>query len=931
MNRVDLVVGRDKELEELRRALDAPGGLVLLAGEGGIGKTRLAREAARIAADEGRAVVWGRPEHLAAPGPYGLILDLVENLAARGDPQVRTEASALAAALSDHGGGDASGVRRAAARLRGLLSMTGRGPVAIAEDLHVADEASQAVLVHLARSAADDGHLLIGTYRSEDLAVAEELERFLGIVAREGLARTIEIPPLDRDASLALAAAVAGAAGPAEWIASSGEGVPFFICELADAFARTGSTEGIPDSIARAALARGKRLDAVPRYVVAAAALAAGPIDAAVLALVCDLDQGAVARSLADAVRAGLLEERDGKLVFRHALLREALVADTVSVEAEALHRKIAAAIEQVHAGELAAHSRALAHHWYQGRDRGRAFAYALEAGKRALGLAAAYEARTAYELAVACTDQPAPEALDGLGEVAIREDRLSDAEELFLRAAGLYRDDGRAVDAARATARAAWTRVAAGADAGADALLDAALALLSGEPDARHRAALLAQRGALYRVRDASEAARDLEEAVEIAARLGEHGVRAQALEALAWIEFRRRRLVEAVGRGEQACHEAVLDGGAETIGRTHNNHAVILGIGGEPARALDVVAFARERIERSFGGIGLTLLGLTEAILRWLLGQPNAAGHLVSRHRINWPHWGRADRLRVWSALHGGDRERAIGVVREAMETAGASAETLDTGVAADAAMCEAVLLVSDGDAAAAATARRIAAFARERCDEDDDRLEMLVTAGEALVLAGDRDEAARCLADADALLAEFDAPYFAARADELRAAAAAAGDDLDGARRARSSALERYLALGNLVDRARCLRMLAEQTAGDPGPAVESLKEARVLAADAGSVLEGSRIEAALRRFGVRPRAGRPRKGTAPSSGLSAREEEVAALVGVGAGNAEIAARLYLSERTVQDHVTHALRKLGLTGRAGLAAWAAKRGLV
>jgi len=115
------------------------------------------------------------------------------------------------------------------------------------------------------------------------------------------------------------------------------------------------------------------------------------------------------------------------------------------------------------------------------------------------------------------------------------------------------------------------------------------------------------------------------------------------------------------------------------------------------------------------------------------------------------------------------------------------------------------------------------------------------------------------------------------------------------------------------------------------GERTEAVRRLAEARELAFEAGATAEVNRIEARMRELGARPRAGRPKGPRRPEGSLSAREEEVVALVAAGSSNAEVAARLFLSERTVQDHISNAQRRLGLNGRAALAAWAAKQGLV
>lgn len=102
MNVCPVLVGRRAELEELERAL-RQGGLVLVSGEAGIGKTRLVRELAARAADRGRAVVWARPEALTTPGPYSLVADLLEDLAQISDgggAEARELASTLGGSVS---------------------------------------------------------------------------------------------------------------------------------------------------------------------------------------------------------------------------------------------------------------------------------------------------------------------------------------------------------------------------------------------------------------------------------------------------------------------------------------------------------------------------------------------------------------------------------------------------------------------------------------------------------------------------------------------------------------------------------------------------------------------------------------------------------------------------------------------------------------
>src|SRR5437867_6339905 len=83
MDPCPILVGRQQEMATLRGLIDAGGGVAIVSGEAGIGKSRLVREFAAEAAERGRVVLWGRPEEVAQPGPYALIVDLLESIAER--------------------------------------------------------------------------------------------------------------------------------------------------------------------------------------------------------------------------------------------------------------------------------------------------------------------------------------------------------------------------------------------------------------------------------------------------------------------------------------------------------------------------------------------------------------------------------------------------------------------------------------------------------------------------------------------------------------------------------------------------------------------------------------------------------------------------------------------------------------------------------
>jgi DNA-binding CsgD family transcriptional regulator len=203
-------------------------------------------------------------------------------------------------------------------------------------------------------------------------------------------------------------------------------------------------------------------------------------------------------------------------------------------------------------------------------------------------------------------------------------------------------------------------------------------------------------------------------------------------------------------------------------------------------------------------------------------------------------------------------------------------------------------------------------------------------------ARILANDEAAAMDALAQLEELLAGHPYPYLKGLANELRGLTLAKAEDFELAFELLSEASDLFETCSNSLDRARCLRLAADVrtkfTGDSADEAVQLLREGRRIAESVGAIVELNRIDAALRSLGVRPRAGRPR-GRPPTNAreLSPREAEVVALVAAGATNAEIADRLFLSDRTVQDHITHSLRKLQLSGRAGLASWAVKQGML
>ncbi|MFN8517316.1 MAG: AAA family ATPase, partial [Chloroflexia bacterium] len=196
-----LIVGRERELATLRERLGAAlagrGGLVLIGGEAGIGKTTLAEAALREATEGGAAVLVGRCYDLTETPPYGPWRDLFAHLPAEGERfggSLEGEAGELSnqGALFD--------------RVRAFFAeLAARQPiVAFLDDVHWADPASLDLLRFLARELARLPMLLLVTYRADELTRRHPLYALLPLLVREARAERLDLRRLGRDEARAL-------------------------------------------------------------------------------------------------------------------------------------------------------------------------------------------------------------------------------------------------------------------------------------------------------------------------------------------------------------------------------------------------------------------------------------------------------------------------------------------------------------------------------------------------------------------------------------------------------------------------------------------------------------------------------------------------------------------------------------------------------
>ena len=345
--------------------------MVLVAGEAGVGKTRLVAELVARARRQGLLPLTGWcVEHGDEITPLAPVADIVRELQAR-TPKTDLD-DALGAAGVDLAGllpdfdptGESRPPSAGVGRLfEGVLSvlrrLSARWPVVVAvEDLRWADESTRQLLAFLAPRLMDHPVLLVATYRSDELHRRHPLPPFLVSVERSVRPETIDLAPFSPTELAELVAAVTQTDADPQFVTalhprSGGNG--FFAEELL----ASGARAGFPPLLRDAVMARTTELDQTALSALRVAAAAGPVINTAVLRSACDLDRPTL-DSAVEALVDGGLWVRDGQLVrFRHELTREVVDAQLTAGDRAAVHGSLAAAFIQVEpsrTGDIARH-----------------------------------------------------------------------------------------------------------------------------------------------------------------------------------------------------------------------------------------------------------------------------------------------------------------------------------------------------------------------------------------------------------------------------------------------------------------------------------------------------------------------------------------------------------------------------------------------
>ncbi len=431
-------VGRDEEIGVLVDAFDAAPGdarFVVIEGEPGIGKTRLAEQLRLVALDRGALVTWGRSdEGGAAPALWPWLGPLRSVAAHLGEPLP---------AVADLVGDQASLVSGQADRFRyewfesvadALERAAASTPVVVLlDDLQWADETSLELLGYLARRL-ERGVLVVGTMRQLEMGRNDALTDALAAIARRATSRRLRLRGLTEEATSELLDAVAGEPASPEVTAAvqaRAEGNPFYAIELARLIGEEGVSH-VPSTVGDVIRRRVARLPEPTAEALAVAAVVGRDVPLDRVAAVIDAPLDEVLELMEPAVVQRLLVESSeipGTLRFSHALVREVLLEDLTPLRRARLHLRVADAIEAAGAGVDDAEI--LAEHLWQAAPIG--------VGRRAA------------------------DALEAAVDVAIGRVAYATAEDLLLRTIRLRRTSGSTPEDEAAELRAIyrWLEVA--------------------------------------------------------------------------------------------------------------------------------------------------------------------------------------------------------------------------------------------------------------------------------------------------------------------------------------------------------------------------------------------------------------------------------------------------------------------------------------
>jgi DNA-binding SARP family transcriptional activator len=679
----DAFIGRQDELGALLGGLDEAltgrGSVFLVAGEAGIGKSRLLDELAQNARERGARVLWGRCwEAGGAPAYWPWVQSLRAYVQERDPERLHSELGAGGAELATI----LPGLRErfpdlpappvlepGAARFRLFEAVASflvdaakpRPMLLVLDDLHAADEPSLLLLQFVAGQVGAAPLLVAGAYRDAELEPDTPLASVVAELARERAACRIKLAGLGESEVGRLIESSAGVRPPEQSVAAihrGTEGNPLFVGEVVRLLSSEGRLEAVsgdaqealplPPGVREVIGRRLRHLSDGCRGVLALASVLGREFEFSALVHVSDRTEEELLDALEEALAARVVLEVAGapdRLRFAHALIRDTLYAEVAGPRRLRLHREVGEVLEALYAGDPGPHLTELAHHFVaagDAADAAKAVEYARAAGDRAVRVLAYEEAARLYGVALealgrdrAATHETRCELLLALGGAQARAGEGPEAKATFLHAAGLARAAALPHVLARAAAeyggRFLWARAAT--DERLVPLLEDALSAL-GEDESVLRVQLLSRLAAARRGEPTREHRERLrEEALRAARRIGDPATLAYALDAtLAAVEG-PRNVEDQMPQADEVIALAERIGDRERLFAGHEHAFWIAWMLGDPDRRAIALAVMIELAEELRQPAQLWLATAAQAAVALADGRFSAAQELIEQ----------------------------------------------------------------------------------------------------------------------------------------------------------------------------------------------------------------------------------------------------------------------------------------------------------
>lgn len=942
-----LLVGRDDLLELVDRAIaetaQGRGRTLFLAGQAGLGKTRLIRATIRKAEAAGLRVDGGS----VAPQDHQVPLASIRDMAAgmRGNEAFGSLSADLLAIDGRHDG-DALGARRLIVRSTAdrILEAIDRPTMLVFDDLHWTDELSLEVIGELARHVADRPLFLLAGYRPDEFP-AETIHRewrarlLSQRHADEARLRSLTLEETGVVTTLILGGELPAPRDVVEAVHARTNGIPLHIEELLAALDDDARTDGrrireahVPDTIGDAVLARLGRLSDDAQMIARAGAVVGRCFHPDVIAGIVHRPLSEIEEPIEELVQAAIIYPFDyidrGYYDFRHQLLRDAIYGAVPPSQLRRFHAQAAEFVMSLEASSIIHASR----HYERAGLRSQAFRAAMTAGEEASRISARQEAYELYRRAIDNMPAELPageqaELYERFADSASAIERNEECATAAARSRELYIEAARPLDAARMLIPMSIVSDRGGAPGGefrtyTDRALDEIAGLpVTPEGEKLHAILLSLRADDSFLLSNLTGARSEAHAARELAAAVVDRETVLETDLLLARIDIVEGDYETGLSDGMRAAREA-RDAGFESVGVTGFSNLAILAtriMDPDSAElALGEGLQYADAIEQSHCR---QMMATTAAFLDWTAGRWDTADERA-RHELA----DRGCRRGVIGSLD------VIGLVALGRGRPEEARRWLEESLASGQRIGEVQFILTplwglaETDLLAGDTAAAIS-----RCEEawtiaisTGERalfIPFAVSGTRGLIAARRPDDAERWVARVRGHLAGWE-PIAGPALDHADGLLRLATGSLTAAREAFERAVRDWDERGRIwestwarVDLASCLLRMSRYA--DAALQLASTRDTAAALESAPLIARIDELSEIAHRHGSFDEPWRP---------LTTREFEVARLIAAGLTNPEIAGDLAIAPKTASAHVEHILAKLGVARRAEIATWVA-----